>query len=185
MSLESERQASNSQSWNARICCSLSPRDGIFHQTLSRLPAANLTFLGPWVVGICQPCHSLRSAPQRRHMHTWDSALPAHPGNRAAGTGQVSKMHGPPGTVRLPSTRSPELLGLRRAQNEWLRLGKCLKRRAHLGQCHHRAPWRLSCVDSGSTRHLRLWHCGPSAVSTPHTRQRYLFVVSPPPQQHN
>ena len=43
--------------------------------------------------------------------HTWDGALLVHPGNRAAGTGELIKMHGPPGTVHSPSTWSPELLG--------------------------------------------------------------------------
>ena len=43
--------------------------------------------------------------------HTWDSALMAHGGNLEAGTGEVIKMHGPPGTVWPPSTWPTELLG--------------------------------------------------------------------------
>ena len=68
------------------------------------------------------------------------------------------------------STREPEQR----------RPGKCTKGRAHLGQCPCRAPWSLSRVDPGSTRHLGLWQtqCGPPTVSTPHTWQGYLFVVS-------
>ena len=64
--LEAERQADDSQSWKARG--NLSPRDGILHQTVSRLPVANQVFLGSWMVDICQEGHSQRSAPQRRHM---------------------------------------------------------------------------------------------------------------------
>ena len=63
---EAERQVHDSQSQKARGCCNLSPRDHIFHQTVSRLPVANHVFLGSWMVHICKECHSLRSAPQRR-----------------------------------------------------------------------------------------------------------------------
>ena len=35
---------------------------------LSRFPVANQGFLGFLMVDICQECHSLRLAPQRRHM---------------------------------------------------------------------------------------------------------------------
>ena len=61
-----ERQAGNSQSQKARG--NLGPRDGILHQTVSRLPVANQVFLGSWMVDICQEGCSLRSAPQKRHM---------------------------------------------------------------------------------------------------------------------
>ena len=61
----------------------------------------------------------------------------------------------------------------------WLRAGKCTKHRAHFGQCSCRAPWSLSRVDLESTCHK----CGPYTVSTPHTRQRYLFAMLLPP--HN
>ena len=66
-STEAERQGCNSQSQKARGCFNPSPRDRIFQQTMSRFPVANHIFLGSWTVGICQECHSLRSAPQRRH----------------------------------------------------------------------------------------------------------------------
>ena len=63
--LEAERQVGYSQNWKARG--NLSPRDGILHQTVSRLPVANQVFLGSWTVDICQEDRSQRSAPQRRH----------------------------------------------------------------------------------------------------------------------
>ena len=65
---EAERRVCDSQSWKARGCCNLSPRDCIFHQTVSRFPVANQVVLGFWMVDICQECHSLRLAPQRRHI---------------------------------------------------------------------------------------------------------------------
>ena len=46
----------------------LGPRDGILHQTASKLPVANQVFLGSWMADICQEGHRQRSAPQRRHM---------------------------------------------------------------------------------------------------------------------
>ena len=62
---EEERQAGGSQSQKTRG--NFSPRDGILHQTVSRLPVANQVFLGSWTVDIRQGGHSQRSAPQRRH----------------------------------------------------------------------------------------------------------------------
>ena len=44
-----------------------SARDGILHQTVSRLPVANQIFLGFWTVDICQEDHTQRSDVQRRH----------------------------------------------------------------------------------------------------------------------
>ena len=64
--LEAERQAGDSQSWKARG--NLGPRNGIFHQIVSRLPVAKQVFLGSWMVDICQEGRSQRSASQRRHM---------------------------------------------------------------------------------------------------------------------
>ena len=65
--------------------------------------------------------------------HTWDDALVAHPGNWKAKSGEVTKIHSPPGTVCLPSTWSPECLDLGRAQNacsthrDWARtMSECL-----------------------------------------------------------
>ena len=63
--LEAERQAGNSQSQKARG--NLKPRNGILHQTVSRLLVTNEVFLGPWMVDIHQEGRSQRSAPQRRH----------------------------------------------------------------------------------------------------------------------
>ena len=62
---EAERQAGDSQSQKVRG--NLGPRDGILHQTVSRLPVANQVFLGSWTVDICQEGHRQRSALQRRH----------------------------------------------------------------------------------------------------------------------
>jgi len=53
------------QSWKASG--NLGPRDGILHQTVSRLPVANHIFLGSWMVDICREGRSLRSALHRRH----------------------------------------------------------------------------------------------------------------------
>ena len=111
------------------------PETCILHPTVSRLPVAGLFFLGSWMADICQEGHSLRSAPQRRHM--------AHlRRNRVTGTREVIKTCSPPGTVCLPSTLLPELLGPAKGKNahpttpvplwstwepEWLRPGKCTK----------------------------------------------------------
>ena len=62
---EAERQAGDSQSWKVRG--NFGPRDGILHQSGSRLPVANHVFLGYWTVDICQEGCNLRSAPERRH----------------------------------------------------------------------------------------------------------------------
>ena len=62
---EAERQVGDSQRWKTRG--NLCPRDGILHQSVSRLLLANHMFLGSWTIGICQEGRSLRSAPQRRH----------------------------------------------------------------------------------------------------------------------
>ena len=48
--------------------------------------------------------------PRGDTQYTWDGSLMAHPGNWAAWTGEVIKVHRPPGTVCSPSTCSPELL---------------------------------------------------------------------------
>ena len=56
------------------------PESGIFHQTASRLPVANHVFLGSWMVDICQECHSLRSAPQRRYMVCLELCFHSTPG---------------------------------------------------------------------------------------------------------
>ena len=166
--------------------------------SLTRLSIANHVFLRSWVFHIFYECHSLRAAPRGDIRHTWDCALVAHPGNQAAGTGEVYKMHDPPERVCSPSTWLPEGLDLGRAQNsqptgsvplwstgepEWLRPGKFTKCRGHLRQHPCRMSWSLSSVDPGSTHSLGLWQtqCGPSTTSTLHTCQKYLFVVFLPP----
>ena len=61
--------------------------------------------------------------------HTRDCALEAHPGNWAAKTGQVNKMHGPPGTLFTKHLVT------------WAaRSGKGTKHTAHLGLCPCGAP---------------------------------------------
>ena len=87
---------------------------------VSRPSVANHVFLGSWMVDICQEGHSLRSAPQRRHMAHLRRCSPGWGWggrNRAAGTGEVINMHGPPGTVHSPSTWSPELFGSGKGTN--------------------------------------------------------------------
>ena len=69
----------------------LSPRDGIPYRTASRLPVANQVFLGSWTVDIRQEGHSQRSALQRRHMAHLGRSSHAHPRNRAARTGEVTR----------------------------------------------------------------------------------------------
>ena len=90
---------------------SLSPRDGILHQIVSRLKVAIQVFLGFWMVDIHQEGCSQRSAPQRRHTaHVrWCSGGATR---KPRGWDQGGdKRHRTPGTVRSPSTWSPELLG--------------------------------------------------------------------------
>jgi len=65
---EAEKQTCDSQSRKTRGCCNLGPSDCILHQTVSRVPVANLLFLSTLTVDICEDCHNLRSAPKRRHM---------------------------------------------------------------------------------------------------------------------
>ena len=67
---DAEREARNSQSQKARGCFDLGPRVHIFHQTVSRVPAANRAFLGPWMADIRQKCHSLTS-PRGDTQHPW------------------------------------------------------------------------------------------------------------------
>ena len=157
------------------------PETSILHQTVSRLPVANHVFLGSWTVDICQEGRSLRSAPQRRHTAhlRWCShGAPRKPSARDQGG---DKDHGPPGTVHLPSSWSPELLrpgtGTTRRPNEsvplrsarepepdQLRPGKCMKLGAHFGQFPCRATWSLSSVDREGTRAVS-WG-KPSVVHT-------------------
>ena len=103
---EAERQACHSQSCKARDHCNLTPRDGIFNQTVSRLPAANHVFLRSRMVNICQELRSLRSTLQRKHMAKPETVL----STKWPGPGEVIKTHSSPGIVHMPSTWSPELL---------------------------------------------------------------------------
>ena len=78
--------------------------------------------------------------------HTWDCALMEHPGNWAMGTGEVTKIHGPPGAVCSPSTQLPKLLGP----------GRGKKHTAHPSLCPCKAPENLRSLDLGSA-----WNAGP------------------------
>ena len=105
---EADRQASDSQSRKASG--NLSPRDGILHQTVSRLPVANQVFLGSWTVDIHQEGCSLRSGPQRRHTACLRWCSYGAPRKWSGWDRGGDKMHHTPGIVRSPSTWSPEFL---------------------------------------------------------------------------
>ena len=107
--LEAERQVGNSQSQKARG--NLSPKDGILHQTASRLPVANQVFLGSWMVDICQEGCSLRSACQRRHTAHLRQHSCGAPRKQSGWDRRGDQMHHTPGIVHSPNTWSPELLG--------------------------------------------------------------------------
>ena len=66
--LPARRQRGRLETARARGYYSLSPRDGIFYQTVSRLPDANHIFLRSWMVDIRQEGRSLRSTLRKRHM---------------------------------------------------------------------------------------------------------------------
>ena len=164
---ETEMQAGNSQSRKVRG--NLGPREGILHQTVSRLPVANQVFLGSWMVDICQEGCSQRSAPQRRHTAhlrrhshctprkpsswdgggdktpppTWGECSCQAPGHLScSGLGRAQST-GPTESVPLWSTREPK--------PEQLRPGKCTQPRACFRQFPCRATWSLSSVDWEST----------------------------------
>ena len=163
---QSQKARGDSQSQKVRG--NLGPRDGILHQTVSRLPVANQVFLGSWTIDICQEDRSQRSAPRGDTRHTWGGALAVHPGNWVSGMGEVIKTQP---TWRERTRQAPEHLSfsnLGRAQNtgptksvplwstrepepERLRPGKCTKPRACFGQFPCRATWSLSSVDGEST----------------------------------
>ena len=103
---EAERQTARARRQGA-ISAS---ETGILHQTVSRLPVANHIFLGSWMVDTCQEGCSLRSAPQRIHTAHLRWCSCGAPRNQVAGMEEVIKIHGPPGTVCLPSTWLSELL---------------------------------------------------------------------------
>ena len=133
----------------------LGPREGIFHQTVSKFPVANRVFLGSWMVDICQEDHSLRSPPQRRH--TRDGALTVHLGNRATGLGRELRGRAHLGQCTRQALNCLSCLDLGRAQNasptesvllwnnqepelEQLRPGKCTKCRSCFGQLDSTPP---------------------------------------------
>ena len=174
------------------------PRDCIFHQTVGRLLVANHIFLGSWWFTSARSVTAWDQFPRGDTWQTWDCALGAHPGNQAARIRDVHKMQGPPGTVHLPSTRSPERLGPGKGTNT---------QPSYLGLCFCREPRSLRSLDLGSAQnagptqdsalaeHTGAWAvwtreahatlgCGkPSAVhplGAPHTRHWQLFVVSLP-----
>ena len=69
--LEADRQACNSQNQKARGCCNLSPREGIFYQTVSRL---QLLTMSSWDVGCLTSARRVVAWDQlsrgdRQHMH--------------------------------------------------------------------------------------------------------------------
>ena len=150
-------------------------------------------FLGSWMVDICQEGHSLEIGSP---MQTYSTPEKLLSGDWMAGTGEVIKMHRPPGTVCSPSTSLPELLwpgkGTKSTPNwvcafveywepepEQLRPVKCMKCRARFGQYPCRETWSLSSVDWESTHHSEpgQTQCGPYTVRTPYTCQWYLFAV--------
>ena len=107
---EAEKQLCDSQSWKARG--NLSPRDQHPPPNCEQIPpVASHVFLGSWKVDICQEGQGLRSAPQRRHMAHLRRRSRGAPGKPHSRSREVTKMHRPPGMVRLPSTWSPEMPG--------------------------------------------------------------------------
>ena len=145
----------------------LSPRDGIFHQTVSRLPVANWAFLASWTDDICQEGWSQWSAPQKRHTAhlRWRTWKPS------GWDGGGYKTHHQAGSMRA-STWSPELLGPRKGTQP----------KAHFRKFLHRATWSLSSVDWESTHAVSGGK--PSVAETlwaPHTRQWDLSAVPLPP----
>ena len=182
------------QSWKARGHCNLSARDHIFHQTVSRLPVANHVFLGSWIVHICQKCHSLRSAPQRRHTAHLGLCLGGILGKPSGQDQGGDTTHGPAGTVHSPSNQSPELPGPEKGtkRTNQLRLCPCRAPRTSAAQTWDvyktlgTAPLQstLEPEQCGlqSTCRLHLWqtNCDPSTASIPDSCQRYLFTVSLP-----
>ena len=93
--MEAERQVCENQSQKARG--NLRPRDGILHQTVSRLPVANQVFLGSWMVDIRKEGHSQRSAPQKRHMAHLRQRSRCTPRKPRGWLGGGDKMHHTPG----------------------------------------------------------------------------------------
>jgi len=74
------------------------------------------------------------------------TVLMVHPRNQEAGTGEVNKMHSPPGTVHSPSIQLPQ----------WLGPVKGSKYTAHLGLCPHGTPKNLCSLGPESARNAGL-----------------------------
>ena len=103
--------------------------------------------------------------PSRDTWHTWDCALMAHLGNWVARTGDMHKMHS--ALTKHPVTWVAWTLDRHKMQDP---LGTVpLQRTLEPEQCgpgKYTPPWAVQT------------QCVPSRVSTPHTCQCYLFVVS-------
>ena len=107
---EAERQACDSQSLKARGCYNLSPETA---SSTKLWAGSQLLTTSSWDPGWLTSTRRVAAWYQLSRgdiRHTWDGALTAHLGNPAAGTREVIKMHGPPGTVCSPSTWLPELV---------------------------------------------------------------------------
>ena len=90
------------RAWRQGGFCNLNPRDHVFHQTVSRLPFANLPSWDPGWLTSTRIVTPWDQHPKGDTHHTWDCAVVVHLGNWMAGTGQMNKMHSPHGTVCLP-----------------------------------------------------------------------------------
>ena len=177
-------------SQSLKVGGNLRPRDGILHQTVSKLSVAHHVFLGSWMVDICQEDLSLRSTPQRKHtahlrqcsccaprkLINWDQGddkthqnlgVCAHeaPGGLSCSDLGRAQNAGPVECVPLWSTQEPE--------PEKLRPGKCTQTGACFRRFPCRATWSLSSVDRESTHAMsrRKPSVAQTIVSIPHTCQ--------------
>ena len=173
----------------------LGPRDSILYQTASRLPGAKSSW-DPGQLTSAGRVAARDQLPRGDTRHTWDSTSAVHPGNQAAGTGEVIRHIASPGESALtkhlvtwaawtweghktqahPSLR---LCGVpEEPEPEWLRPGKGTQPRPALESC--RATWSLSSVDWESTHAVSganpVWprHCEHSP------RTPVIFVCSAP-----
>ena len=187
----------NIQSRKARG--NLSPRDGILHQTVSRLPVANHVFWDPGRLTSARRVAAWDQPPRGDTRHTWDGALAVHPGNQAAGNRVVIRctIH-----LRQCARQAPG------RPSSWTWKGHKTQAQPSLCLCGIPKNLNLSSLGLGSAcdpgplwtvplqsnlepeqcrpgKHMRCelgqTQCGPYTVSTPHTRQWYLFAVFLPP----
>ena len=94
----------------ARGCCNLSPETA---SSTILWGGSQLLTKSSWDPGWLKSTRRVTAWDQLSRGHiqqAWDGVHASPPGNRAAGTGEVIKMHGPPGTVHWLSTWLPELL---------------------------------------------------------------------------